>query len=40
MKSGEKSVDVWASNGMVVEQVRVSNIDKIMAFDCGESELK
>ena len=40
LKSGEKSVDVWASNGTVVEQVRVSNIDKIMAFDCGEIELK
>jgi hypothetical protein len=39
-KSGEKSVDVWASNGTMVEQVRVSNIDKMMAFDCGEIELK
>jgi hypothetical protein len=39
-KSGEKSVDIWASNGTVVEQIRVSNIDKIMAFDCGEIELK
>ncbi len=39
-KSGEKSVDIWASNGTVVEQVRVSNIDKMMAFDCGEFELK
>ena len=39
-KSGEKSVDIWASNGTVVEQVRVSNIDKMMAFDCGEIELK
>ena len=39
-KSGEKSVDIWASNGTMVEQVRVSNIDKMMAFDCGEIELK
>jgi hypothetical protein len=39
-KSGERSVDVWASNGTMVEQVHVSNIDKIMAFDCGEIELK
>ena len=39
-KSGEKSVDVWASNGTMVDQVRVSNIDKMMAFDCGEIELK
>ena len=39
-KSGEKSVDIWASNGTMVDQIRVSNIDKIMAFDCGEIELK
>jgi hypothetical protein len=39
-KSGERSVEVWASNGTMVEQVHVSNIDKMMAFDCGEIELK
>ncbi|MEY2546969.1 MAG: hypothetical protein QOG48_2086 [Verrucomicrobiota bacterium] len=39
-KSGEKSVDVWADGGTAVEQVRVSNIDQMMAFDCGEIELK
>lgn len=39
-KSGEKSVDIWADGGTAIEQVRVSNIDQMMAFDCGEIELK
>jgi hypothetical protein len=39
-KSGEKSVDVWQDDGAAVEQLRVSNIDRMMAFDCGEIELK
>jgi hypothetical protein len=39
-KNGEKSVDVWQDDGASVEQIRVSNIDKMMAFDCGEFELK
>jgi hypothetical protein len=39
-KNGEKSVDLWQDDGAVVEQIRVSNVDKMMAFDCGEFELK
>jgi hypothetical protein len=39
-KNGEKSVDVWQDDGTVVEQFRISNIDKMMAFDCGEIELR
>jgi len=39
-KNGEKAVDVWADGGSATEQLRVSNIDKMMAFDCGEIELK
>jgi len=39
-KNGEKSVDVWQDDGAVVEQFRISNIDKMMAFDCGDFELK
>jgi hypothetical protein len=39
-KNGEKTVDIWADGGAAVEQIRVSNIDKMMAFDCGEFELK
>jgi hypothetical protein len=39
-KNGEKSADVWQDNGFAIEQFRVSNIDKMMAFDCGFFELK
>jgi len=39
-KNGEKSVDVWQDDGAVVAQFRISNIDKMMAFDCGDFELK
>jgi hypothetical protein len=39
-KNNEKSVDVWQDDGTMVEQFRVSNIDKMMAFDCGDFELK
>ncbi|HSH37765.1 MAG TPA: hypothetical protein VK993_03180 [Chthoniobacterales bacterium] len=38
--SGEKSVDVFQDDGAVVEQFRVGNLDQMMAFDCGEFELK
>ena len=39
-KAGEKSVDIWEDNGAAVEQLRVSHIDQLMAFDCGFFELK
>src|SRR5438477_2747529 len=39
-KDGEKAADVWQDNGSSIEQFRVSNIDKMMAFDCGFFELK
>ena len=39
-KKSEKSVDVWQDDGASVHQVRISNVDKMMAFDCGEFELK
>jgi hypothetical protein len=39
-KKGEKSVDVWQDDGVSVHQFRISNVDKLMAFDCGEFELK
>ena len=39
-KSGEKSADVWQDDGTNKRQFRVSNIDKLMAFDCGDFELK
>jgi len=39
-KNGEKTADIWQDDGAAVEQFRVSNIDKMMAFDCGDFELK
>jgi len=39
-KAGEKAADVWQDDGSNVEHFRVSNIDKMMAFDCGFFELK
>jgi len=39
-KSGEKTADVWQDDGSGTEHVRVSNIDKMMAFDCGFFQLK
>ncbi|MEP7015501.1 MAG: hypothetical protein ABI925_08685 [Verrucomicrobiota bacterium] len=39
-KNGKKSVDVWQDDGEAVEQLRVSNIDQMMAFDCGFFELR
>jgi hypothetical protein len=40
IKSSEKSVDVFEDDGDTLDQFRVSNIDQMMAFDCGEIELK
>jgi hypothetical protein len=39
-RAGQKSIMVWEDDGTTVEQLRVSNIDKMMAFDCGDFELK
>jgi len=36
----ENAVDVWQNDGTSVHQFRVSNVDQMMAFDCGEFELK
>jgi hypothetical protein len=40
MKKGDKSVDIWQTDGTVFHQFRISNVDQMMAFDCGEFELK
>jgi hypothetical protein len=37
---GENAVDVWQGDGTKVHQYRISNVDQMMAFDCGEFELK
>ena len=39
-KKNENAVDVWQDDGTAVRQFRISNVDKMMAFDCGEIELK
>src|SRR6266487_4563146 len=40
MKKGDKSVDIWQTDGASSHQFRISNVDQMMAFDCGEFELK
>ena len=35
-----KAADVFQDDGAVVEQYRVSGLDQMMAFDCGDFELK
>jgi hypothetical protein len=39
-KKNENAVDVWQGDGTAVRQFRISNVDKMMAFDCGDVELK
>ena len=39
-KNGEKTADVWQDDGSSAEHLRISNIDKMMAFDCGFFELR
>ena len=40
MKKGDQSVDIWQTDGTSFRQFRISNVDQMMAFDCGEFELK
>jgi hypothetical protein len=40
MKKSDKSVDLWQDDGAGFHQFRISNVDQMMAFDCGEFELK
>jgi len=39
-KAGEKSIQIWQDDGTGSHRFRISNVDKMMAFDCGEIELK
>ena len=39
-KKSDNAVDAWQDDGTKVHQFRVSNLDQIMAFDCGELALK
>jgi hypothetical protein len=37
---GDNAVNIWYDDGTSVHQFRIPNLDKMMAFDCGEFELK
>ncbi|MGH8162904.1 MAG: hypothetical protein ACREP1_01060, partial [Rhodanobacteraceae bacterium] len=37
---GAEAVDIFQDDGAVVEEFRISQLDEMMAFDCGEFELK
>lgn len=39
-KAGERSADVWQDDGVTLQQFRLSNLNQMMAFDCGDFELK
>ena len=39
-RKSENAVDIWQDDGTTVRQFRISNLDQMMAFDCGEFELK
>ena len=39
-KVGDKSIDVRQTDGTTSRLFRVSNVDQMMAFDCGQFELK
>lgn len=39
-KNTDKSVDAWLDDGAAIQQVRISNVIKMMAFDCGKLELR
>jgi hypothetical protein len=36
----ENAVNIWQDDGTSVHQFRISNVDQMMAFDCGDFELK
>jgi hypothetical protein len=39
-KKDDTSVDIWQADGAGSHEFRISSVDQIMAFDCGEFELK
>jgi hypothetical protein len=39
-KKGDKSVEICQTDAAGFHQFRISNVDQMMAFDCGEFELK
>jgi hypothetical protein len=39
-KTGDKSIDICQADDAGFHQFHISNVDQMMAFDCGEFELK
>ena len=39
-RPNKNTLDVFQDDGAVVEQYRVSNLEQMIAFDCGDFELK
>jgi hypothetical protein len=39
-KKSENAVDAWQDDGTQIHQFRISNLDQMMAFDCGHVELR
>ncbi|MDQ3117207.1 MAG: hypothetical protein M3Q86_11490 [Verrucomicrobiota bacterium] len=39
-RQGDDALDVYQDDGAVVEQFRISNLTEMIAFDCGDFELK
>ncbi len=39
-RQGDDALDVFQDDGAVVEQFRISNLTEMIAFDCGDFELK
>ena len=39
-KKSQNGIDVWQDDGREPHQFRISNVDQMMAFDCGRVELK
>ena len=39
-RPNDKTIDVFQDDGAVVEQFRISNLSEMIAFDCGDFELK
>lgn len=40
IKKGDKFLDTWQTDGTTFHQFRISNVEQMMAFDCGDFELK
>src|SRR5207237_5273167 len=40
IRKGDKSVDVWKTDGTVFNQFRISNVAPMLAFACGDIVLK